>query len=297
MPTYLVHGFRWTRGAIRIHIALHDLDDAAAEWIVAPASAITILNSFYTLFDFLPPSQSPVTSAPSSTPASPGFVLPPPQKLPAVPRSPGLAKAAAGGSSVAGPRNNSASAPPKFNDWSAVKLLEQYDPDDESIASQPFAYVADYIVPVSLSADIAAEMAAYEERQRADVQPILSPGTPSGFPHSNGDSATAGGANGTSNSLGRRAVPASLSERDLRRKSRRLGWFEKMRDQLQKEATIGWYVVVCGDEERDFSGLVGSAGEADDEANREEVQPKTPRSAGLRGFFSRRERFSKTDYS
>ena len=35
MPAYLVHGFRWARGAIRIHIALYDIDDAAAEWIIA----------------------------------------------------------------------------------------------------------------------------------------------------------------------------------------------------------------------------------------------------------------------
>jgi hypothetical protein len=303
MPTYLVHGFRWARGAIRIHIALYDLDDAAAEWIVAPASAITLLNSFYTLYDFLPPSQSPVVPTPSSTPTSPGIVplpkSPVPSKSPGpkspgpkspVLKSPGLAKVSRGERSHAGTRKNSATAPQKFNDWSAVKLLEQYDPDDESIASQPFAYVADFVVPVSLSVDIAAEMAMYEERQRAEAQPVLSPELSQGAPPPNGDSTSATGSNGTSGNLGGGAASTGLSERDLRRKSRRLGWFEKLRDQLQKEATIGWYVVVCGDEERDISGLAGPTEDADDETG-----PKTPRSAGLRGFFGKRERSSKTD--
>lgn len=34
MPTYLMHGFRWSRPLIRIHIILQNLDDAAAEWVV-----------------------------------------------------------------------------------------------------------------------------------------------------------------------------------------------------------------------------------------------------------------------
>ncbi|KAK8153147.1 hypothetical protein IWX90DRAFT_82131 [Phyllosticta citrichinensis] len=38
MPTYLLHGFRWPRNLIRIHIILQNLDDAAAEWLMAPAT-------------------------------------------------------------------------------------------------------------------------------------------------------------------------------------------------------------------------------------------------------------------
>src|SRR5205814_178198 len=64
MPTYLVHGFRWQRQSIRIHIILYDLEDAAPDWIVSPATTTTILNSFYTLYDFLPPSRK--SSAASS---------------------------------------------------------------------------------------------------------------------------------------------------------------------------------------------------------------------------------------
>ena len=46
MPTYLVHGFRWSRQLIRIHVALQNLDDAAAEWLVAPKTTLTLLKNF-----------------------------------------------------------------------------------------------------------------------------------------------------------------------------------------------------------------------------------------------------------
>lgn len=34
MPVYVVHGFRWPRGKIRIHVILNNIDDAAPEWLV-----------------------------------------------------------------------------------------------------------------------------------------------------------------------------------------------------------------------------------------------------------------------
>ncbi|KAI8939120.1 hypothetical protein NX059_004955 [Plenodomus lindquistii] len=46
MPTWLVHGFRWPRPQIRIHIILQNLDDAAPEWLMAPATAECMLNNF-----------------------------------------------------------------------------------------------------------------------------------------------------------------------------------------------------------------------------------------------------------
>lgn len=49
MPVYLLHGFRWPRPAIRIHIILQNLDDAAAEWISSPLTSSTLLTSFRTL--------------------------------------------------------------------------------------------------------------------------------------------------------------------------------------------------------------------------------------------------------
>ncbi|KAK5137994.1 hypothetical protein LTR08_005791 [Meristemomyces frigidus] len=50
MPTYLLHGFRWPRPLIRIHIILQNLDDAAAEWLVAPDTTRTLLRNLNELF-------------------------------------------------------------------------------------------------------------------------------------------------------------------------------------------------------------------------------------------------------
>lgn len=50
MPVYLLHGFRWPRPLIRIHIILQNLDDAAAEWLVAPQTTLTMLKNFNELY-------------------------------------------------------------------------------------------------------------------------------------------------------------------------------------------------------------------------------------------------------
>ena len=46
MPTWIVHGFRWPRAQIRIHIILQNLDDAAPEWLMAPASTACMMENF-----------------------------------------------------------------------------------------------------------------------------------------------------------------------------------------------------------------------------------------------------------
>ncbi|KAF2174084.1 hypothetical protein M409DRAFT_48962 [Zasmidium cellare ATCC 36951] len=50
MPVYLLHGFRWPRPLIRIHIILQNLDDAAAEWLVAPNTTLAMLKNFNQLY-------------------------------------------------------------------------------------------------------------------------------------------------------------------------------------------------------------------------------------------------------
>ena len=50
MPTYLLHGFRWPRNLVRIHIILQNIDDAAAEWLVAPDTTPALLKNFHQLF-------------------------------------------------------------------------------------------------------------------------------------------------------------------------------------------------------------------------------------------------------
>lgn len=50
MPTFLLHGFRWPRPLIRIHIILQNLDDAAAEWLMAPRTTATMLKNFHQIY-------------------------------------------------------------------------------------------------------------------------------------------------------------------------------------------------------------------------------------------------------
>lgn len=50
MPTYLLHGFRWPRPLVRIHIIMQNLDDAAPEWLVAPETTLALLKNFHELY-------------------------------------------------------------------------------------------------------------------------------------------------------------------------------------------------------------------------------------------------------
>lgn len=177
MPTYLCHGFRWHRKSIRIFIVIHDIDDGAPEWIIAPASSRAILKTFHRAFDFVPsrePGSRPASGDPSSS-------------------KPATGDAGAGEGEEAGGEDEDGEGE------AAVSLLEEYDPSDLETVSRPYAYVADYAVKVDASASLSAEMAKYDERVRD-----------------------------------------ACGE-----------WFPKLRDQLQGSEEIGWYVVVCGDEERE----------------------------------------------
>lgn len=46
MPTWLVHGFRWPRVAIRIHIIVENLEDCATEYLMAPATITQLTANF-----------------------------------------------------------------------------------------------------------------------------------------------------------------------------------------------------------------------------------------------------------
>lgn len=170
--------------SIRIFIVIHDIDDAAPEWLIAPASSRAILDTFHRSFDFLPergPGSRPGSGDPSSGPATEG--------------SRGGEKGEGEGPGGEGGEGKGEVS----EGQAAVSLLEEYDPADLETVSRPYAYVADYVARVDSSAGVGAEMAAYEER-----------------------AARAGA-----------------------------GWFPRLRDQLQEGEEIGWYVVVCGDEERE----------------------------------------------
>jgi hypothetical protein len=94
MPTWLVHGFRWPRRAIRIHIILHNLEDCATEYVMAPATTAELLSSF----------QKEYADQMSHLPE--------------------------------------------------LRFIEQYDPDDETIKDQPYAYVCDQVHEIKLGVEV-----------------------------------------------------------------------------------------------------------------------------------------------
>lgn len=193
MPTYLCHGFRWHRRDIRIFVILHDLEEASPNWVISPDSSLAIVSQLHALYDFLPeppPPAPPAEPKPPKTPLSPlayrkSIDLPP-------------------------HRDDDHSIPPPRVDgaddrvlahasWSPVCLLEEFDPEDLTVASRPYAYVADYVTRIDLSADVVEEMAKYRLRGKGE-------------------------------------------------------WFQRLRDEVQKGEDIRWYVVVCGDDEREVPG-------------------------------------------
>ncbi|ORY10168.1 hypothetical protein BCR34DRAFT_602276 [Clohesyomyces aquaticus] len=94
MPTWLVHGFRWPRPLVRIHIILQNIDDAAAEWLMAPATSASLTDNFHTLY---------------------------PEIMAHLP---------------------------------SLRFIEQYDPNDITLKSQPYAYVCDQVHEVQLGVDV-----------------------------------------------------------------------------------------------------------------------------------------------
>lgn len=134
--------------SIRIFVIIHDLDDAAPDWIIGRTTSSLLLSQLYTNFDFIPEPSASQSSDPlphqSKLPSQgDDFTLPPPR----VPDTDDHVL---------------------LNDWSAVKLLEEYDPEEMTSHTRPYAFVADYAVRVDLSVDVAAEVARYEKRQQED---------------------------------------------------------------------------------------------------------------------------------
>ncbi|OIW31937.1 hypothetical protein CONLIGDRAFT_573034 [Coniochaeta ligniaria NRRL 30616] len=235
MPAYLCHGFRWQRRSVRVFVIVQNLDDASPEWIIPARSSQCILESFYNLFDFLP------------------YCAPPPRSGSGYGSSSRLTLRTGGGSGATSDdesshQSNPPPPPPpssaplnahglpaedelKAQDWSAVKLLEEYDPVRLDEVSRPYAYVADYAVRIDLSASIFDEVARYEERVRADRDPPITGPCDEGAP--TGQSKKKGGKKAQQQGAG-------------------TGWFERLRDQLQRGEEIRWYIVVNGDEVRDW---------------------------------------------
>lgn len=233
MPTYLCHGFRWHRHSIRVFVVLQDLEEAAPEWILSPQSTSSILEAFYKVFDFIPePDPSPDSTARRTAIASSESDA----------RKPTGKKSAKAAVAVPAAAPAEAPAPPSSvpieedavlaYDWSAVKLLEEYDPNNLKEVSRPYAFVADHVVRVDLDVSVAEEIARYEERmakKSGEDKPMLG---------------------GTSDEFGKSGKKGSGGSGSGSSSTKKAGWLEKLRDQLQTHEEIRWFVVVCGDDER-----------------------------------------------
>lgn len=327
MPTYLCHGFRWQRKSIIVYVVVQNLDDAAPQWVIKRHSARNLIESFYNLFDFLPPctlpSSTTISRVGSFSAASQSLVSrqstdddrvsyhtprsssqsrsrsrtrtntataprqqeqPRSQQItfgatltrddlsqvssttPTAARRPSSnssrnrseTSSSGVGVSVAVPsppppssshaasiyqpaacrRSSSYSTSPSlaFDDtvhadpvlaqgWSPVKLLEEYDPANTAEVSGPHAYVADYVTRVTDSVSIVEEIQRYESRVRHSARPPVT---------------------------GPSSDEMLDKERDTTKLGSAAGWLEQLRDELQRDEQIRWYVVVCGDEERTY---------------------------------------------
>ncbi|CAK7203463.1 hypothetical protein SEUCBS139899_006197 [Sporothrix eucalyptigena] len=300
MPAYLCHGFRWHRPSIRVFVIVQDLDDASPDWVIRPATTRSLLEAFYHLFDFLPPhdveadaeveaaaaiaAQKAAAEAASATPSSTEQrgrrqsisqaaraksksrkdkkdkskeVSTPSTKddgstaTPAGPKTtPGVVR-----------RNDGRDEVLAVQDRSAVKLIEEYDPQRLDEMSRPHAYVADYVARIDLSVSIVDEMARYERLQQQRWRKEHK--TKDGFPSMAGPSEegpSLGAALGASEGSG----GATLSKR-----KKGSGWLEQLRDQLQKGEEIRWYIVVNDDEDRSYPDADEYDEEKDDQVEEE----------------------------
>lgn len=271
MPAYLCHGFRWHRKSIRYFVILQDIEDAAPEWIVAPKSAEAVLETFYDLYDFIPPcAESRAAISLNTYNVPPGGAKADIHKINielgsdeerrgrreeettlkhkkslshSRSRSKSkvrLKKSSKKPENLAVPMRPTQAPPPLyspmppkpqrcglFNQWSSVKMVEEFDPAaDESALNGPWAYLSDYAIRIDSSVSPIEEMKHYEEHMKSEKFKAMS---------------------GTSDESGRKIETAG---------NKNAGWLEKLRDQLEKDEPIKWYVVICGDEERSFPPAV-----------------------------------------
>ena len=233
MPTYLCHGFRWQRKSVRVYVILQNIDDASPEWIIPAKTSQSILQSFYEVFEFLPYCSPKASRYPAArdpdTDDDDRSQSRSQSRIRRRGRSESLGTAQSRSLSRARHQQPLPPLPPAADDasstadeddfsaqsWSAVKLLEEYDPRDLTAVSRPYAYVADYAVRIDLSCSIVDEIARYEQLQLQSPHPAI-------------------------------AIPSRKEPQGSGS-----GWFEDLRDQLQAGEEIRWYVVVNDDEVRD----------------------------------------------
>ncbi|EAA32556.2 hypothetical protein GE21DRAFT_6675 [Neurospora crassa] len=184
-----------------------------------------------------------------TTPTAPTAAIPAPASTPALrtASTSGVSSAGKGrkgkttGNSSSSRRSESHSPNRKKDElsaqrWSAVKVLEEYDPNNLDEVSRPYAYVADHVVRVDGAADILAEVRR-------------------------------GGSGGSGE------YHDALEHLEESAKEKEETWIEQLRDELQRGEEIKWYVVVNGDEERNYSNPSDSDDEDEDEDEDESEIP------------------------
>ncbi|CAK7211824.1 hypothetical protein SCUCBS95973_001255 [Sporothrix curviconia] len=306
MPTYLCHGFRWHRPSIRVFVIVQDLDDASPDWLIRPATSRSLLEAFYNLFDFLPQhdvendaeaeaaaavvAQKAAAEAAAEKAAAAeqrgrrqsisqaaraksksrkekkeekekardvGDNAPTTTTMPTTTSTPGVVRRSDGRDEVLARQ-----------DRSAVKLLEEYDPQRMDEVSRPHAYVADYVARIDLSVSIVDEMARYERLQQQRWRREHK--TKDGFPSMAGAS-DEGPSLGVALGVG----DGSSGGATLSKKKKGSGWLEQLRDQLQKGEEIRWYIVVNNDEDRAYLDVEECSDGEDEEEEEEAVGEDT----------------------
>lgn len=296
MPIFLLHGFRWTRINIRFLIILNDIEDAASEWIMAPATSKSLLDNFYKKYDFLPQCRPPLSISQQTVNNSSILTLEEGifknLELPCTIRSNNSRaslRSPIRKKNIENPILSNDNKPNKqtgderkalqcestlslnmetavqFNDWSPIKLVEQYDPEEKYVCSQPYAYVADYLIKVDLSVALDDQIQKYEKFRAEQCE-------------SHEESQNIG-------SLACESVEDKSKIKENLQKPEK-DWFERLRNELEKESDIGWYVVYCGDQEREIPAWVQKELSNEDPAVM--TSPKTPWSASFKSLFKGR---------
>lgn len=149
MPTYLCHGFRWKRESIIYFTLLHSVDDASPDWIIKPGCSEALLDTILDQHPYVPGGavagepQENESTAPADEQAASG---------PDAEENDDVSETATG-------TEEEAEAEP-----AALRFLEEYNLEDETSWASQHAYVADHVVKVDLSVDIAQEMEDYENK-------------------------------------------------------------------------------------------------------------------------------------
>ncbi|RKF54306.1 putative developmental regulator protein [Erysiphe neolycopersici] len=294
MPIFLIHGFRWARISIRILIILNNIEDAASEWIMAPDTSKSLLDNFYKKYDFLPQCRPPLSTSQQTVHISSDLSseekfaknldlpctlrsnnsqvsLRSPVPNQSTNKTPILINDNKPNQRIRGEQETMSCESTlslnmetsiHFNDWSPIKLVEQYDPEEQYVCSQPYAYVADYLVKVDLSVALDEQIQKYEKFRAEQC-----------------------GGQEEKQNVGSSVYESEEENSNIKNKlkTREKDWFERLRDELEKDSDIGWYVVYCGDQEREIPAWVREKVRTEDPTV--VTSPKTLWSAGFKALF------------